>query len=75
MSAQAMFPERRGQGLATDQQVKYVLKCFLIKFGMLLQAPVVTFEPWQQDQLSSHLIASRPDLKVRPLPAASSRID
>src|SRR5487761_910696 len=69
---EAVLTEGRWQLLARDQGVENVLERFGVEFRVLTSVPVIALETLEDDQLSSHRMASRPVRKRRPLPADSS---
>ena len=73
--AETVLPKWFGWSCPGNQDIKNVLKRLEIEFRMFSGSTVVALEARQNDQLSSHRMASRPLRKRCPLPAVSSSSD
>jgi len=72
---EAVFLKLLRRLFAGNQHFEDVIKRLAVEFRMFSGNTVVALEARQNDQLSSHRIASRPVRKRCPLPAVSSYSD
>src|SRR5271154_4480014 len=73
--SKAVVPKWLRRACPGNQGKKNALKRLAIEFRMLSGSAIVALEARQNEQLSSHWMASRPLRKRCPLPAVSSFSD